>query len=67
MVYVGESGVILRTLTYVVGRALGVGRGRGVGVARGVGVGLGPDPVVLRIVPRSPTTVPAFASVKETS
>jgi hypothetical protein len=49
MVYVGESGVILRTLTYVVGRALGVGRGRGVGVARGVGVGLGPDPVVLRI------------------
>src|SRR5215813_1366652 len=56
-----------------VGRGLGVGRGRGVarGVAVGVGVivgvGVGPDPVLLRIVPMSPTTVPSLASVTDTS
>ena len=44
-----------------------MGRGRGVAVGLGVGVGFGPDAVVLRIVPMSPTTVPVFASAKKTS
>jgi hypothetical protein len=57
-----------------IGRGGGVGRGLGVGVGLGVavgvevavGVGVGPSAVVLRIVPKAPTAVPVFVSVKET-
>ena len=49
------------------GRGRGVTRGVAEGVAVGVGVGVGPVPVLLRIVPMSPTAVPALASAKDTS
>lgn len=44
--------------------ALGVELGVGLTVA--VGVGVGPVADVLRIAPKPPTTVPVFASIKET-
>jgi hypothetical protein len=53
-----------------IGRGGGVGRRLGLGVAVGVevavGVGVGPSAVVLRIVPKAPTAVPVFVSVKDT-